>query len=189
MSVLSLFNPVRGFLMSVDVEPPIRVRFQYNPTQLNERVVVDYAALNAPGAAAPTRQWSHGGGRTISFTVRLDAVVPGPADKSIQLELDQDGGLSRELNKYRALAHPTTPRWREAQASFLPLYTEQDRFMSPPRCRFGFGAADAGATARVIECVVTELSVTELQFNARLAPVRADVALTLTEIAPLGGAA
>ena len=67
-----------------------------------------------------------------------------------------------------------------------PLYTEDDQFTNPPRCRFGFGAGGAGSTARVIDCVVSELSITELQFNARLAPMRADVALTLTEISVAG---
>jgi hypothetical protein len=46
---------------------------------------------------------------------------------------------------------------------------------SPPTCLFGFGT-------RILECVLTDMTVTETQFNSMLAPVRADVSVTLAVI-------
>ena len=45
-------NPVRGFLISVDLDPVIMVEFQYNPTQLSDKRAVSYASLTAPGLTA-----------------------------------------------------------------------------------------------------------------------------------------
>lgn len=183
LSVATAPRPIRGALRSTDVSPPIVIRFQFNPIQLADRMIVNYASLNAPGGAAPVRQWSHGGGRTISFTVRLDASVAPPRGQPNPISLDRDNSLTPELNKYRALVHPRTGSWQQAGGSFLSLYTDADRFANPPRCQFGYGAPDL-ATSRVIDCVVSELTINELAFNDRLAPLRADVQVTLAELAP-----
>ena len=37
---------------------------------------------------------------------------------------------------------------------------------------------------RVIDCVVTDVSIDETQFNSDLDPIRADVSVTLVELAP-----
>lgn len=173
-------TPARGFLASVGLRPEIMVEFQYNPTQLSDRRAVNYATLNAPALLMPARQYSQGGDRTLSFTVRVDGLYEGPADAGIPLAKDEDGSIWPELNKYRAFLYPRTPRWNErgTRASFVPLFGGEQRFASPPLCRFGFGAE------RVIDCVVTEVDITELLFNAQLAPLRADVAVTLVEVVP-----
>jgi hypothetical protein len=170
-------NPVRGFLCSVGLDPEILVEFQYNPTQLSDKRSVNYATLNTPGQLMPVRQYSRGGDRTISFTVRIDGVFKGPADDEIDIAKDEDGSIAPELNKYRAFMYPQTARWQDAYDSFVPLYDNTQHFASPPTCRFGFGD-------RVIDCIVTEVSITELLFNAQLAPLRADVSVTLVELAP-----
>lgn len=170
-------NPVRGFLCSVGLDPEILVEFQYNPTQLSDRRSVNYATLNAPGLLMPVRQYSQGGDRTIGFTVRIDGLFQGPADDKIDIAKDENGSIAPELNKYRAFLYPQTARWQEAGASFVPLYDDRQHFASPPTCRFGFGD-------RVINCIVTEVSITELLFNAQLAPLRADISVTLVELAP-----
>jgi hypothetical protein len=59
----------------------------------------------------------------------------------------------------------------------VPLYTDTLRFAPPPDCIFGFGD-------RVIDCVVTDVGITEQLFSPRLAPLRAEVAVTLVERAP-----
>jgi hypothetical protein len=176
-------SPTRGFLKSINLSPEILVKFQYNPTQLTDKRAVNYATLNAPALLMPVRQYSQGGDRTISFTVRVDGLFTGPADAEIALEKDDDGSIWKELNKYRAFLYPATDQWkdRRSQASFVPLFDTfetEPNFKSPPLCLFGFGEE------RVIKCVVTEVTITELLFNHSLAPMRADVAVTLVEFVP-----
>jgi hypothetical protein len=175
-------NPARGFLTSVGLDPEILVEFQYNPTQLADKRAVTYSTINAPALLMPMRQYSQGGDRTITFNVRIDGLYKGPADDQIPLAKDEDGSIWPEINKYRAFLYPKTPRWNEraALASFAPLYEGVLQFESPPLCRFGFGEE------RVIDCIVTEVSVTETLFNEQLAPLRAEVSVTLVEFVPYG---
>ncbi len=170
----------RGLLISVGVEPVIRVWFQYNPEELSDRRSVAYATLNAPGALAPVRQYTAGGDRTISFTVTVDGVdastAPGPG-----IALDEDGGIGPELAKYRAFVHPRTEQWPDAADrldGFTGLYEGAETvFAAPPTALFVFGD-------RVVDCVVTEVSVTEQLFTATLAPLRAKVQVSLVELSP-----
>jgi hypothetical protein len=175
-------NPVRGFLASVGLQPRVLVKFQYNPTQLSDKRAVSYASLTAPGLLLPVRQYIQGGDRTISFTVRIDGLFDGPADDEIDISKDDDGSIAPELDKYRAFLYPRNARWKEAsEQGFVPLYASApQQFVSPPTCRFGFG------NRPVLDCVVTEVSITELLFNSRLGPLRADVAVTLVELSPYG---
>ena len=173
-------DATRGFLVSVDLNPELLVEFQYNPDELSDRRSVTYASLNAPGALAPVRQYTAGGDRTISFTVTVDGVdaanAPGRG-----IARDDDGGIGPELAKYRAFVHPQTSRWPEAAErpdGFTGLYEDaQDVFAAPPVARFGFGD-------RVVDCVVTEVSVTEQLFTRTLAPLRASVQVSLVELPP-----
>lgn len=170
-------NPVRGFLLSVGVTPEIRCEFQYNPTEVSDRRSATWASITAPGLLMPARQYVQGGDRTLSFTVRLNGMADGPGT----IEQAPDGSILPELNKYRAFVYPGTYRqgrsWRDAGASFVSLYTDQERFAAPPECLFHLGH-------RVISCVVTEVNINELAFNGDLAPLRADVAVTLVELVP-----
>ena len=176
-------DPARGFLASVGVDPPILVSFQYNPLQLSDKRAVNYATIAAPGQLVPERQYSSGGDRTISFTVRVDGVANLTGGSPIPIDTDDSGGITPELNKYRAFVYPQSARWGDVGASFIrrpAIYAGSTAFASPPLCRFGFGEG------RVLDCVVTEIAITELLFNAALAPMRADVAITLVELAPYG---
>jgi hypothetical protein len=130
----------------------------------------------------PIRQYSQGGDRTITFNVRLDGLFNGPADDQIPIVKDEDGSIWPELNKYRAFLYPKTSRWnqRTSIASFAPLFANVLEFQSPPLCRFGFGEE------RVIDCIVTDVSITETLFNEQLAPMRAEVSVTLVEFVPYG---
>jgi hypothetical protein len=176
--------PVRGFLVSVGLKREILIEFQYNPTQLSDKRNVTYSTVGAPGQLMPVRQYSQGGDRTISFTVRIDSVFDGPFDEKIPIEKDADGSITPELNKYRAFLYPQRDDWDTATASFVPLYGDEDRFRSPPRARFGFGEGTGRTQPRVIDCVVTDVAITELMFNRDLAPLRADVAVTVVEVVP-----
>ena len=176
-------DAVRGFLASVGVDPEVLVEFQYNPEEVTDKRSVTYATLNAPGALGPVRQYTAGGDRTISFSVMVDGVLaegaPGPG-----IARDTAGGIGPELAKYRAFVHPRTPRWAEAANrpdGFTGLYEGAERvFSAPPTARFGFGE-------RVVDCVVTEVSVTEQLFTGSLAPLRATVQVSLAELSPYAG--
>ena len=173
-------RPVRGCLISVGVSPRIVVYFQFNPTNLADKRSASYASLTAPGALLPSRQYTSGGDRTLSFTVTVDGMSVDHDNPGIDVDKD-DGGIEPELTKYRALAYPRTPDWQNAahrSDGFTGLYARRDTvFTSPPQVLFGFGD-------RVIDCLVTEISITETLFTPTLAPLRADVAVTLNELNP-----
>lgn len=177
----TLRDPVRGLLESVGLDPAIRCEFQYNPAELSDKRSVAYAALNAPGMLMPLRQYSAGGDRTLSFTVLVDGLFAADRPGGVSIATDERGGIAPELAKYRAFSYPRTERWQEAGTAthgFAGLYVGQETvFAAPPQCRFAFGE-------RVIDCVVTEVNVTEKVFNRQLDPVRAEVAITLVEISP-----
>lgn len=181
MSNVHARNPVRGFLVSVGLEPEILVEFQYNPDKVTDKRSVSYATLNAPGMLMPVRQYSAGGERTLSFTVTVDGLFQGPADDEIDIVRDERGGIGPELNKYRAFVYPQTERWQDANGAadgFSGLYADVENvFASPPACRFGFGD-------RVTDCVVTEVSITEQLYNPDLDPIRAEVQVTCVELTP-----
>jgi Contractile injection system tube protein len=175
----------RGFLRSRELVPEVLVSFQYNPMQLTDKRTVQYATVNAPGQLLPQRHYNQGGDRTISFTVHVDGVFPGPAGPAIPIETDVNGSIQPELNKYRAFLYPQTPDWQGAGASFVPLYRTTSVFATPPLCQFAFGPR---GDSQVIDCVVTELSVQETLFDEHLAPLRAEIQITLVEIVPYGAA-
>jgi hypothetical protein len=183
----------RGFLVSVGVTPEIAVHFQYNPISISDKRAINYATITAPGVLLPTRQYTQGGDRTITFSVHIDGLFHGPAEGSdargeppaagadIILRGD-NGSILPELNKYRAFLYPQTNDWKTAGATFTPLFDELRPFKPPPRARFGFGFGPG--SERVIDCVVTDVSIDETLFNSELSPVRADVSVTLVELAP-----
>lgn len=170
---------VRGFLASFDVSPALLVEFQYNPQDISDKRSVTYASKTAPGMVMPTRQYTSGGDRTLSFRIDIDGRYSGQRPPELNIAIEPDGSITPELNKYRAFLYPASDRWPRAGASFTALYEENQSFTSPPTCLFGWGD-------RVVSCIVTSLSIDELVFNDRLAPLRAKVQITLTELSPYG---
>ncbi|GLZ78611.1 hypothetical protein Afil01_34180 [Actinorhabdospora filicis] len=174
--------PVRGFLASVGLEPEIVVEFQFNPDKISDKRSISYATLNAPGLLMPVRQYTSGGDRTLSFTVNVDGrPIADPSAEPMRIERDDQGGIGPELTKYRAFVYPSTDRWQDAataQDGFTSLYaTGEPLFTAPPVCAFGWGD-------RVIDCVVTEVSISEQAFTPDLRPLRAEIQVTLVEITP-----
>jgi hypothetical protein len=174
---------VRGFLASVGVDPPVLVKFQYNPTDIADKRSVNYASLAAPGTLLPVRQYTGGGERTITFTVVVDGIfAAGPEHPAIAR--DADGGIGPELAKYRAFVYPRTARWPSTAHrpdGFTGIYAgaDENTFAAPPGCRFGFGD-------RVVDCLVTEIAITELVHAPNLAVLRARVVVSLVELTPYG---
>ena len=123
----------RGFLVSVGVKPQeIAVHFQYNPTSLSDKRSINYSTITAPGVLFPTRQYTQGGDRTISFSVHIDGLFHGPAEGSDaqgaspaagadMIARGDNGSIVPELNKYRAFLYPQSDRWQEAGAERMYL--------------------------------------------------------------------
>jgi hypothetical protein len=159
---------LRGFLANVEVNPPLIVTFQFNPESISDNKAVNYAERYASlSEDTPGKVYTGGGDRTISFEIQLhgleqgtNALNPAPVDN----------GISTELAKLRSFLYPRADAW-----SMISSGEEGRRISSPPTCVFGFGT-------KILECVVTGMNITETQFNSALAPVRAEVKITLTVI-------
>lgn len=165
----------RGFIANVEVVPPLIVTFQFNPDSINDNKQVNYADRNAELCGnAPGKIYTGGGHRTISFDLKLHGLEKGrnalTTDKLSNLDA-LTNGISSELATLRSYLYPKSDAWTTT-AKLFGLDSDGKRLASPPECIFGFGT-------KVLECVVTELTVNETQFNSRLAPVRADVSITL----------
>jgi hypothetical protein len=183
-------RPTRGYLVSIGVDPEIKVLFQFNPNQIIDRRTVGYAVLNAPGMLLPLRQYGSGGDRTVIFTVVVDGTFRGaaratggdaPREQRDVIEFDEVGGIGPELDKYRAFLYPQTPDWPRASTEtggFTGLYAAPGTvFTAPPRCRLQLGP-------RSVDCVVTEVVITERLHTRDFAPLRAEVQVTCVELTP-----
>jgi hypothetical protein len=183
---------LRCFLCATEAKGDLVVRFQFNPAQITDRRSVNYATLNAPGLLMPIRQYISGGDRTISFTVHVDSrfnrLAETATNKSgppppVVIATDKNGNITPELNKYRASLYPQdAASLTNVSNSFVDIYKDKPAplFTNPPICLFGMGN-------ETINCIVTEVNITETLFNAQLEPLRADIALTLVEIVPYEG--
>jgi len=85
-----------------------------------------------------------------------------------------DNGIQTELAKLRSFLYPMEDAWGSL-ASLFGGAPQGKRLGAPPTCIFGFGT-------KILDCIVTDINITETQFNNFLAPVRADVKVTLAVI-------
>jgi hypothetical protein len=165
---------LRGFLANIEQIPPLIFTFQFNPDSISDNKAVKYVDRDEDLCGnAPGKLYTGGGDRTISFKFQLhgleegtNALNPSPVDN----------GISTELAKLRSFLYPREDAW-----AVLGGGEEGQRLSPPPTCYFGFGT-------KVLECVVTQMTIDETQFNSALAPVRADVDVTLTVIEDSGNA-
>ncbi len=159
---------LRGFLANIDVIPPLIVTFQFNPESITDNKAVNYADGNKDLCSAASKVYTGGGDRTISFDLRLHGLEQGTNALN---PTAVDNGISTELAKLRSFLYPKADAWGSL-GSLLGGEEQGRRLAAPPACIFGFGT-------KILECVVTDLNVQETQFNSKLAPVRADVSITL----------
>jgi hypothetical protein len=169
---------LRGFIANVDVLPPLIVTFQFNPASISDNKAVNYAdRTHSLSSNAPGKVYTGGGHRTISFDLKLHGLEEG-TNKINPTPLDN--GISTELAKLRSFLYPKADAWATL-GGLLGGSDQGRRVAAPPTCFFGFGT-------RILECVVTDITITETQFNSMLAPVRADVRVTLVVIEETDGA-
>ena len=159
---------LRGFLANIEVLPPLIVTFQFNPQSVSDSKVAKYTDRSAElCGTAPGKVYTGGGDRTISFDLKLHGLEEGT--NAIN-PTGLDNGVSTEVAKLRSFMYPKSDAWAVFGGA-----EEGVRLVPPPTCVFGFGT-------KVLECVVTSVTVTETQFNSYLAPVRADASVTLVVI-------
>lgn len=169
---------LRGFLANVDVLPPLIVTFQFNPASITDNKAVNYADRSAELCGnAPGKVYTGGGHRTISFDLKLHGLEQGTNALN---PTPLDNGISTELAKLRSFLYPKADAWATL-GGLLGGSTEGVRLTAPPTCFFGFGL-------KILEGVVTDIRINETQFNSLLAPVRADVGITLVVIEERGNA-
>ena len=158
---------LRGFIANITVIPPLIFTFQYNPKSVNDNKSVNYADGRSDLCGnAPGKVYTSGGHRTISFDFNIQGMEEG---MNAINPTAIDNGISTELAKLRSFLYPMDDAW-----AVLSFGSDEGRRVSaPPGCVFGFGT-------KILDCIVTELSINETQFNSALAPVQADVSITLT---------
>ena len=158
---------LRGFIANVTVIPPLIVTFQFNPESINDNKSINYADGRADLCGnAPGKIYTSGGHRTISFDFKLHGLEEGTNTIN---PTPLDNGISTELAKLRSFLYPIDDAW-----AVISMGSEEGRRLSaPPPCIFGFGT-------KILDCIVSELTINETQFNSTLAPVQADVSITLT---------
>jgi contractile injection system tube protein len=163
---------LRGFLANVETIPPLIVTFEYNPSSVSDNKAVNYADRAATlSGNAPGKVYTGGGHRTISFDLKLHGLEQGTNWTN---PTPVDNGISTELAKLRSFLYPKASAWGTV-SGLLGRPANGKRLAAPPTCFFGFGA-------KILECVVTDIKITETQFNSALAPVRADVSVTLAVV-------
>ena len=159
---------LRGFLANIEVIPPLIVTFQYNPATVSDSKAANYADRDSDLCGnAPGKIYTGGGHRSISFNLQLHGLEKGTNALN---PTPLDNGILTELAKLRSFMYPKSDAWAVFGGG-----EEGVRLSAPPTAIFGFGT-------KILECVVTEMTVTETQFNSLLAPVRADVQIHLTVI-------
>jgi hypothetical protein len=161
---------MRGFIANIDVIPPLIVTFQYNPASVTDNKAVKYRDVQGElCGTAPDKEYTGGGDRTIGFKIYLHGLEQGSNPLN---PTGFDNGISTELAKLRSFLYPASDAWDTVGL----LSDEGGRTLkSPPTCVFGFGA-------KLLEGVVTSMTINETQFNSFLAPVRAEVDVTLKVI-------
>lgn len=168
---------LRGFLASINVIPPLVVKFQFNPESISDNKSVNFVdKQTGVSGNAPGKYYKGGGDRTISFDLKLHGLekkadsnssVPGgrtPRDTPTP-------GIAVELAQLRSFLYPKEDAW-STLGQIFGNNKDGRSLCSPPDCIFGFGN-------KVLECIVTEMTVNETQFNNNLVPVRADISITL----------
>jgi hypothetical protein len=159
---------LRGFLANIEMLPPLIVTFQFNPESVSDNKAASYTDRNASLCGnAPGKVYTGGGDRTISFSLKLHGLEEG--SNAIN-PTGLDNGVSTEIAKLRSFMYPKSDAW-----AVFGSDGEGKRLVPPPTCVFGFGT-------KILECVVTSVTITETQFNSYLAPVRADASVTLVVI-------
>lgn len=130
------------------------IEAQFNPSQIQEKLSVNWSELPVLGMSHPILQYQSTGAHQFTFTMRFDGTNLGPLSPAVV-------GMSR--NFLLAACYP-------------PRGATDIIGGSPPRLLFVWpGLASLNA-------IITELSFKHLKMNRRAGPQRFDVDVSLKEI-------
>lgn len=134
----------------------------------------DVAALLGRISGAGLLSYSEGGDRTLSFNFRIDGREQRPGEPSRRRS--DDGNILIDLAILRSFVYPSVDLLNILSHVMQekPVPWGEALFAHPPPALLVIGDLS-------MECVVTELRVTETQFNENLDPVVAEVSLSVTE--------
>jgi len=201
--------PERGYLANVLTIPPLIYPFQYNPAQLTDKKRVTWgvktpmpnagdvavaslltgitlgrvgdigtgvgAALEFLGTMfsnADLRQFEKEGERTLSFKFVIDGREQRPGEPARRRE---DGTIRGDLAIIRSFTYPKMLDVIDLLGAVAGVGAFTSAwFNSPPTMTLIMGDS-------ITEGFVSELTITEQQFNADLNPVRAEIEVTLIE--------
>ena len=184
---------LRGFMANFDVLPPLILTFQFNPESVSDNKTVKYEDTQGDLCTAPGKTYTGGGDRTITFDLKLHGMEQG-TNKVLPTGLDN--GISTELAKLRSFLYPL----EDPFAALADLFGDASQgkrltdLATAPPVRALLSAAGKGGTLQYTEpdgpwlaayARVTGMGwgvVVEAPLAAILAPVRADVKVTLAVI-------
>jgi len=197
-----LAQPKRGYLAQILTVPPLIYPFQYNPTQISDskrlewdkrssmapqRGVSGLGGLTSGGisgvldtagrtfSAADLKSFKAEGDRTINFKFLIDGRERRPGEPARRRT--DSGDILGDLAVLRSFVYPEMLDLLDLVSA--PFSSDSDRwtkmwFKEPPSAVLVFGGTS-------IDGYVTELKITETQFNASLDPVRAEIEITMIE--------
>ncbi|MCT9078070.1 hypothetical protein [Streptomyces fulvoviolaceus] len=199
MSLSTLTQPKRGYLAQLLTIPPLIYPFQYNPTQISDSRRLNWSTDRAPAEAKGITQQLETKGmrfsgstlksfeanaeRTVSFTFTVDGRELRPGEPARRRS--DSGSILGDLAVIRSFAYPQMVDVLELVSGVVGTFSPgaapaagkpQDEifFHEPPPLLLVFGST-------TVDGLVTELRITETQFNADLDPVRAEVQISMTE--------
>jgi hypothetical protein len=207
MALSQLSQPKRGYLAQILTVPPLIYPFQYNPTQISDSKKLDWdkrssvapqgglsgrlggpISVASPGvisrtldtlgrtfSAADLKSFKAEGDRTINFRFLIDGREQRPGEPARRRS--DSGDILGDLAVLRSFVYPEMLDLLDLVSA--PFSSDSDRwtkmwFKEPPSAVLVFGGTS-------IDGYVTELKITETQFNDSLDPVRAEIEMTMIE--------
>jgi hypothetical protein len=191
MALSTLSQPKRGYLAQILTVPPLIYPFQYNPTQISDSKRLEWEkrsamapkrgpiseALDTLGrtfSAADLKGFKAEGDRTINFKFLIDGREQRPGEPARRRT--ESGSILGDLAVLRSFVYPEMLDLLDLVSAVRGNTDASAKmwFKEPPSAVLVFGGTS-------IDGYVTELKITETQFNDSLDPVRAEIEITMIE--------
>jgi len=180
---------IKGFLASMDSNPPILLPFRFNPSTINDVKETNWVEHKIPGLPYAKYHWTGGGTRNISFELFLDGFETPTAIAGVY---GLTAGIHADIASLERFLYPkdgkspnaaiakitggsgstNTPNLVNAASSLISANTKR-QFVKPPIAIFGYGSFVANVIVRKAEINVEK-------WNNFLDPVRAKANVTLS---------
>jgi hypothetical protein len=158
-------------------------RFQFNPTDLKSSKQPVYSDSEKPLVNYTNFNWNKGGGRTITFTLFIDATELrfGEAAQHVRVlsnvsYREQIESVQKDIEFWERVKEPFIPA-SAGKLEFVTgnFYAPSVKFYAPPILVFMYGDL-------YVRCVCTSSEIDVLLRDVNLRPVRANINVTLSVI-------